>query len=237
MQYLYFVFICIWRAFVRPRKSHRQVDIRIGRIKTTGRRTRSATIGATKRNLVPGEPYVGNIELDSHADTTVFGRNFLVMHYTGRECDVMPYTDTYESVKGVPIVTAATAWTCLESGQTYIFVLHEGLWMGDTMVNSLINPNQLRAYGCIVQDNPFSDSPLYLEDPEERIVVPLKTVGTNVLATTRTSSQEELDGCPHITLTSQWEWEPCNSQNQNGQLKKSEQVELIACSYKKCSYN
>ncbi len=64
------------------------------------------------------------IELDSHADTTLFGRNFLILSYTGRECDVMPYTDTYKSVKGVPMVTAATAWTCQDSGQTYLMVTH-----------------------------------------------------------------------------------------------------------------
>ena len=95
----------------------------IMRITTTKRRQRSAIIGATKRNLVPEEPTVGTIELDSHADTTVFGSNFLVITYTGRECDVSPYTDTYESVKGVPIATAATAWTCQDTGQTYILIL------------------------------------------------------------------------------------------------------------------
>ena len=117
--------------------------IGIGRIKTTGRRNRPSTIGATIRNMAPNEPFEGTIELDSHADTTVFGRNFLIISYTGRECDVMPYTDTYESVKGVPIVTAATAWTCLDSGQTYILIFNEGLWMGESMSNSLLNPNQL----------------------------------------------------------------------------------------------
>ncbi len=118
----------------------------------------------------------------------------------------MPYTDTYISVKGVPIVNAATAWTCMESGQTYIFVFHEGLWMGDLMHNSLINPNQLRAFGCIVQDNPFSELPIYLEDPEGVIAIALTPVGTNILSTKRTPSQQELDNCPHIVLTlQQWE--------------------------------
>ena len=47
--------------------------------------------------------YHGRIELDSHADTIVFGKNCAVIHYTGRECNVSPYTDTYESIKSVPI--------------------------------------------------------------------------------------------------------------------------------------
>ena len=87
----------------------------------------SVAIKSIARNLIPQEPYVGSIELDSHADTTVFGKNFIVLTYTGRECDVMPYTDTYESVKGVPIVSAATAWTCMETNQTYILIIKEGL--------------------------------------------------------------------------------------------------------------
>ena len=168
----------------------------------------SVEIRAVARNFIPEQPFEGTVELDSHADTTVFGRNFLIMNYTGRECDVMPYTDTYESVKGVPIVTAATAWTCQDSGQTYILIIHEGLWMGETMTNSLINPNQLRAYGCIVQDNPYSGSPLYVEDPESVATIPLTTIGTNILTTTRTPTQDELDECPHVVLTSQREWEP-----------------------------
>ena len=55
--------------------------------------------------------YNGRVELDSHADTFVVGRNCLIMHYTKRVCDVMPYSDKYESKTAVPIVTAATGFT------------------------------------------------------------------------------------------------------------------------------
>ena len=83
------------------------------------------------------------IELDSHAETIVFGGNFTPMQYFGRECDVTPYTDAYEAIKSVPIATAGTAWTSTETGKIYILVFHEGLWMGDQMEHSLLNPNQL----------------------------------------------------------------------------------------------
>ncbi len=42
-------------------------------------------------------------------------------------------------MKDVPIVTAATAWICLETGQTHVLVFHEGMWMRESMPNSLIN--------------------------------------------------------------------------------------------------
>ena len=70
------------------------------------------------------ETTFGRIELDSHADTIVCGRNCLVLEYTGRECDVSPYTDAYESIKNIPIVQAATAWTSKETGETYILVFN-----------------------------------------------------------------------------------------------------------------
>ena len=52
--------------------------------------------------------------------------------------------------------------TLFGTGQTYILVFHEGIWMGDLMEHSLANPNQLQYYGTTVQDNLLSDSPLYI---------------------------------------------------------------------------
>ena len=53
---------------------------------------------------------VGNIELESHADTTVAGNNVTVLVYTDRKCNVAPYYDEYEPVMGVSVVHAATAY-------------------------------------------------------------------------------------------------------------------------------
>ena len=76
------------------------------------------------------------------------------------------------------------------------------------MQNSLMNPNQLRAFGCIVQDNPYSGAPLYIEDPDEVVTVPFEMVGMNIFVTTRTPMQDELDTYQHVVLTSPREWEP-----------------------------
>ena len=152
----------------------------------------------------------GRIELDSHADTTVFGKNFVLLSYTGRECDVAPYTDTYDAIKNIPIVSAATAWTSLESTETYILVFNEGLWMQGEMDHSLINPNQMRHNGATVQDNPFSPSPLFIETAEADFVLPLEISGTNILANTRTPTDGELANCRHVVLTSALPWNPHN---------------------------
>ena len=63
------------------------------------------------------------------------------MQYSGRDCDVSPYTDACEAIKSVLIATAGTAWTSKDTGETYILVFHEGFQMGDQMEHSLLNPN------------------------------------------------------------------------------------------------
>ena len=117
------------------------------------------------------------------------------MQYSVRECDVSPYTDTYEAIKSVPIATAGTAWTSTETGETYILVLHEGLCMGDQMEHSLLNPNQFQHFGVTVQDNPFADAPLYISTKNGDFVLPLEILGTNIVAETRTPTGRELQEC------------------------------------------
>ena len=88
--------------------------------------------------------------MDSHADTIVCGANCCIMHYTGKECDVTPYTDAYEAIKSVPIVQAATAYEDAETGETTILIFNKAIWMGTKLSHTLVNPNQLRAYGVTV---------------------------------------------------------------------------------------
>ena len=148
------------------------------------------------------------MELDSHADTVVLGKNCVVLAFTGRECDVSPYTETYESIKGVPIVTGASAWTCPDTSETIILVFHEALWMGDVMSHSLINPNQLRHHGVVVQDNPFDKSPLFMATEDDEYTFPLHTEGTIIYLPTRTPTHQELQVCRQVHLTSASEWNP-----------------------------
>jgi hypothetical protein len=150
----------------------------------------------------------GRLELDSHADTIVFGKNCVALHFTGRECDVQPYTEAYDSINSVPIATGATAWTSLSTGTTYILVFHEGLWMPEQMEHTLVNPNQLRHFGIQVQDNPYDKSPLYLATEDEDFILPLQTLGTNIIADTRTPTDHELHTCKHIHLSSKHHWNP-----------------------------
>ena len=81
--------------------------------------------------------------------------------------------------------------------------------MGDTLQHTLVNPNQLRAYGTTIQDNPFSPLPLSF-DPTNGPVIPLTAMGTIIYCTTRTPSDHELSSPPHIILSSSSTWDPHN---------------------------
>ena len=152
----------------------------------------------------------GKCELDSHADTTVVGNNCIISHYTGKQCDVSPYRDDYESIRDVPIVTAATAWQSKSTGETFILIINEAIWMGDSMDTTLINPNQLRYFGIKVQDNPVSKEPLSIVTENDEFSINLQMEGTIISFTTRTPTDREMLECTHIHLTSPHDWEPKN---------------------------
>jgi len=68
-------------------------------------------------------------ELDNHADTKCFGKNFKVISFTSEVCSVSPYLSEYDSVNDIPICTAATAVE-LDSGETIILKFGQGYGSG-----------------------------------------------------------------------------------------------------------
>ena len=149
-----------------------------------------------------GNVFDGNMELDTHADTFVAGRNCTVLAYTERVCDVMPYSDTYDAREGVPIVQAATGYT-MTNGERVILVINEALWMPD-MSHSLCNPNQLRHFGVQIQDNPYSNEPMHMrkEDEDGTFVACFKSQGTCIFLETWTPTDGDLQSYPHIVISS-----------------------------------
>ena len=112
----------------------------------------AASMAKRKPTLLPTE---GSIELDSHANTIVLDTNYVILSHTGQSCEVMPYSDTYNAITDVPVITGATLWTSPHDGDEFILIFNDALWMGNTLQHTLVNPNQLRVYGTTVQDNHF----------------------------------------------------------------------------------
>ena len=195
----------------------------ISYISTGARRTISSSTSKARSDAI----IYGLCEIDNHADTIVAGSNCIVLSFTGQECNVIPYRDDYKSVNNVPIANVATGWQCPNTGQVHILVFHEALWMGDSMQHSLINPNQLRYHGVHVQDDPTSSRPLSIITESGEFAMEMQRKGTIIFFSTHTPTQQELESCPHIHLTSSRPWDPNNVNFHNNSHSLEEEVERM----------
>lgn len=164
------------------------------------------------------EPNAGTIaynECDTNADTCCLGKNFIVLEYTRRTADVYAYDKSISPIENVPIVSGATAWEDPKSGTSYILVINEALYYGAKLDHSLINPNQVRAFGIDFWDNPYDEERGLTIRVDDSIVVDMHTKGTKVRFESRAPTAKELKDCHHIQLTSKREWNP-------GQVRMSE---------------
>ena len=192
----------------------------ISRIVSSVRKIAKNKTTKTEYQHQPQPTLYGHIELDTHADITVWGSNCVVLSYTGKECEVSPYSSQYEAVRNIPVVTGATVWTNAADGTAYLLIFHESLWMGNRLDNTLVNPNQLRAYDVSIQDNPFDAKQLCITTDDTS--VELYSEGTIICGDTWTPTEAKLSELPRLILTSPHDWDPhnicfpsCNSQSSN----------------------
>ena len=147
-------------------------------------------------------------ECDTNADTCCLGKNFVITGFTTQTADVYPYDKSYAPMQNVPIVTGATAYDDPVTGQTYILLFHEALYDGTKLDHSLINPSQCRHSGIPFWDNPYdADRPMGVH-PNPEVFIPLDSSGTKVQFRTRSPTQNELEQCFTIDMTSPIPWEP-----------------------------
>ena len=172
----------------------------ISRIVSSVRKIAKAKTTKIEYQHRPQPTSYGRIELDTHANTTVLGSNCVILSYTGKECEVSPYSSQYEAIWDVPVVTGATVWTNVTDGTAYLLIFHESLWVGDKLDHTLVNPNQLWAYGVNIQDNHFYAKPLSITSDDAS--VELYSEGTIICGDTRTPTESELSQLPWLILTS-----------------------------------
>lgn len=153
-------------------------------------------------------------ELDSHADTCVAGPNCVVIEYIDQVVDVSAFSDHHDTIKDIPVVTAATAFDDPRHGTAYILILNQALYMADIVETTLLCPNQLRTNGLIVDDVPIHLAPLSrplthsIYCPDTNVRLPLSLKGVISYIDTRTPTKEELSTCQWVTLTSDTPWDP-----------------------------
>ena len=190
----------------RNEQAQNQQNRRISAV-TTQRHVRSST-SLFRTFEDPPENTGANNECDSNADTCCLGKNFVVLHATYRTADVYAYNTSIKPIENVPIVSGATAYDDPVSGDTFILVFHESLYYGTTLDHSLINPNQVRAYGIPFWDNPYDPDRKLSIDVNDSLQIPLQPVGTKLQFHTRVPSSQELQNCEHIQMTSSHTWNP-----------------------------
>mmetsp|Transcript_15996 Transcript_15996/g.23840 ORF Transcript_15996/g.23840 Transcript_15996/m.23840 type:complete len:787 (+) Transcript_15996:5053-7413(+) len=172
---------------------------------TTGNRHVSSN------NFARTEPDIGynsTIEIDSHADTHCFGRNFRIITTTEQVCSVTAFLDELATTDNVAIVTAATAMFDGD-GAPFIAVFGQGLDFTKKMDKGLINPNQCRSFGVQCVDDP-TDPTRKLGFYAEDVFLPLRMQGTNCLADSFCPSDDELNHFPWVYMCGDAEWDPSN---------------------------
>lgn len=169
-------------------------------------------VGQTK--IRDGETYVPSFipttrqvawnEIDTRAESCVFGRNFRPTQYTDQVCNVHGFHPSSPPLLDVPIVTACTALD-LEH-ETIILEIHQGLYLPE-LENSLINPNQIRAFGITLCDDPYDPyRALGFHDPLTDTFVPFQAEDTFIGWQSRPPTDHELATCRYVVLTSDQPW-------------------------------
>ena len=81
--------------------------------------------------------------------------NFISIEYTNLTADLYSYSNAYETLENVPIVSGATEYD-YPSRNTYILIFHGSLYYVKNMTHILINPNHIQFNGLAFIDNPYS---------------------------------------------------------------------------------
>jgi hypothetical protein len=95
------------------------------------------------------------------------------------------------------------------TGEVVILLFHQGLWFGDALENSLINPNQSRMHGIEICDDPFDpNQKIGIKDPFNDIEIPMEFGSSFVYLTTQAPTVEEIRNILPIEMTSDAPWDP-----------------------------
>ena len=156
------------------------------------------------------------MECDSHADTSVVGKECLIVHDFERPVKVSGY-DPREGTKEYRTVTGVVAYDHPQTGQTYMLVVNQAIEVPH-LQNHLLCPMQCRMNGVKVDELPkfLAKTPdetmhaVQVVDPldESPLYIPMSLVGvTSYFPVRKPTVKEWEDGtCPQIELTAE---EPC----------------------------
>ena len=153
--------------------------------------------------------YETTLELDSHADTCVLGRDALIILDYQRPVTVVGYdeslgTKTYATVSGV------VAYDDPQSGRTLHLIIHQAIHIPH-LDHHLLCPMQCRVNDVIVNDLPkfLASDPtdqthaLTINDPDnplQPVILPLILIGVTLLLYVRPVTINEFNSLDHPRL-------------------------------------
>lgn len=150
-------------------------------------------------------------EINTRADTFCAGQTFVFQEPTGMVVDVGKFHPSLPIIHNIPIGPAATTYD-LPSGETIILGVHQALYFGATLENSLCQPNQLREHGIVIDDclKQYSGGKLLhgLFFPDDNVLIPLELHACLSYFPSRLPTHEELETCRWIYMLGEGEWDP-----------------------------
>lgn len=152
------------------------------------------------------------LDLDSHANMPVVGRESLVINDLGITVDVSPFSPDYPSMK-VKLVDAVVQHECPMTGKVYMLLIRNAIHVR-TMTNNLIPPFILRQAGIMVNDVPKiqvkdpTEKDHALVFPETNFVIPMKLWGIFSYLPTSKPSVEDFESSDEIYVLTPTNFNP-----------------------------
>jgi hypothetical protein len=135
-----------------------------------------------------------------------------VWRNTSLNTTVHSFSEQSTPFASIPIGPIATSWTNDQTGETFVLLFPESLYFGDRLPYTLLCPNQMRAFGVTVNDTPQQydarSSHAIAVDGDK---IPLFLDGVISYFESRKPSDDELENCRRIVLTSDSPWNPRDS--------------------------
>ena len=206
--------------------SHRLSVVRIGSMNSNQGAQR--WINSASSNTLPNLPTpdtAGRNEIDSLAETSCAGTNWIPLFFTGQTVTVFGFNGASQDTN-IPLATCATK-VVTRSGTAFILICPQMLFYGRDLPRSLINPNQLRLAGTLVHDNPATAREEEFGLITDNLYIPFQTAGATIYFESFAPTYDEVNNLMHQIIGPD-EWDPLTVRLRDCPLAETRAVEIAA---------
>ena len=157
-------------------------------------------------------------ELDTHAETCVFGRHAFIVERHDQVVNVSGYDPTKGYVNNIGVVNATVTIDNVDTGESHVVIINQSVHV-PTMEDNLLCPMQLRMHGTVMNDKPkfllrdlTDDDHCFIlqnETLDDLLRIPLTIKGVSSVFPSRKTTQMEYEKSDHFIATSNAPvWDP-----------------------------